>query len=531
MPPILQLGGVLCQEQDGIKRVISYAGRSLDKAQIHYGITEKECLALIFSIKHFDCYLRSTKFTAVVDHIALKWLKDIKQPTGRLWRWTILLQAYDFKIEYKPGLLHANADAISRRTYPEPTNEDNNFLYNITLHSDAGHDNVHDNDVSDLESGDNVDDTSGDAIETDIHVDMKNLAALQANDINFRDVITYLQSGDLPANPNCRRDNLNKHTDYFLHDDIQVAIPSSLVPIVLRDTHDSPLTEGHLGFARTIEKTKMRYFWPRMCSDIIKWVETCEICAQKKRPKLSIRAQITPMPSSDPFERISTDILGSLPLCTNSKNQYVLVFVDSFTKYIELISLANIRATTVVRAFLHTIICRHGTLRFLHSDRGTNYLSQIVKETCKLLNIKKTQTTSYHPSCNGQSERMMSFITTFLAKYIDGAQDNWDELIPFVRFAYNTSPCLDSTEYSPYFLVHGLHPVMPSDTSLKPPLNVSKDTASFVGTLLSNLEVARTSAKDILKERKEAMAKRKSKPSSVKVRRRGVPVHSAGYYR
>ena len=73
------VGGVLCQEQDGIERVISYAGRSLDKAQRNYGITEKECLALIFSIKHFDCYLRSTKFTAVVDHIALKWLEDIKQ--------------------------------------------------------------------------------------------------------------------------------------------------------------------------------------------------------------------------------------------------------------------------------------------------------------------------------------------------------------------------------------------------------------------------------------------------------------------
>ena len=55
-----------------------------------------------------------------------------------------------------------------------------------------------------------------------------------------------------------------------------------------------------------------------------------------------------------------------------------------------------------------------------------------------------------------------------------------------------------------------------------------------MGTLLSNLKVARTSAKDILKERKEAMAKRaleKAKPSTVKGWRGGVPVHSRGYYR
>ena len=77
----------------------------------------------------------------------------------------------------------------------------------------------------------------------------------------------------------------------------------------------------------------MRYFWPRMCTDIIKWVKAGEIFAQNKRSKLSITAQITPMPSSDPFERISADILGPLQLCTNSKKQYVLVFVDIFCLY------------------------------------------------------------------------------------------------------------------------------------------------------------------------------------------------------
>lgn len=98
-----------------------------------------------------------------------------------------------------------------------------------------------------------------------------------------------------------------------------------------------------------------------------------------------------------PFERVSTDILGPLPKCSGTDNKYVLVFVDCFAKYIELISLRDITALTVVRAFLREIVCRQGAPNFLQSDRGTNYLSNIVKITCQLIGTKNTQTVSYHP--------------------------------------------------------------------------------------------------------------------------------------
>ena len=67
------VAGILLQEQpDKSIRPIAYAGRSLNAAETNYGITEKECLALIFAIKQFDCYMRYNHFTAVVDHAALQ---------------------------------------------------------------------------------------------------------------------------------------------------------------------------------------------------------------------------------------------------------------------------------------------------------------------------------------------------------------------------------------------------------------------------------------------------------------------------
>ena len=172
----------------------------------------------------------------------------------------------------------------------------------------------------------------------------------------------------------------------------------------------------------------------------------------------------------------------------------------------------DIKARTVAWAFLTEVICRHGTPSYLHSDRGTNYLSHIVKETCKLLQITKTQTSSYHPQCNGQSERMMSVILASLAKRLDAQHDTWDRHLPFVQFVHNNSPCLDSTGYSPAFLTYGLHPRSPLDTML-PALDTMlpaipdppRSAQQYLADLLSVLECAKADAEAAMTARKQFM--------------------------
>ena len=76
----------------------------------------------------------------------------------------------------------------------------------------------------------------------------------------------------------------------------------------------------------------------------------------------------------------------------------MFLFICYMTKYVELVPLQNIRATAIADALINHVICRHVIPNVLHSDRGTSYLVNIVRETWKLLNIKKTQTTMLHPS-------------------------------------------------------------------------------------------------------------------------------------
>src|SRR4051794_30064341 len=111
------LGAVLSQiDEEKRERVIAYASRSLNKAECNYGITDQECLAIVWAVKHFEPYLGLLPFRVITDHSALKFLQTAEMPTGRRARWIMYLQQFKFEITYRPGKENKNADALSRIT-------------------------------------------------------------------------------------------------------------------------------------------------------------------------------------------------------------------------------------------------------------------------------------------------------------------------------------------------------------------------------------------------------------------------------
>ena len=109
---------------------------------------------------------------------------------------------------------------------------------------------------------------------------------------------------------------------------------------------------------------------------------------------------------------------------------------------------------------------------------------------------------------------MMSNILNSLSKLLEDKHDIWDNFIPYVQYSYNTTPNLDSTGFTPFFLNHGRYPRMPIDTVLQhPPEMIAPSAAEFITQTVKNLNVAYQSAENILKERKEIM-KLKSEKST-----------------
>ena len=110
------LGATQEQQQNEFSRVIAYGGCKLSAQERNYSSTEREALAVLDGIKRFLSYLYGRKFYVITDHHSLRWLMNIKEPTGRLARWSLEIQQYDFEIVHRSGRSNANADVLS--TYP-----------------------------------------------------------------------------------------------------------------------------------------------------------------------------------------------------------------------------------------------------------------------------------------------------------------------------------------------------------------------------------------------------------------------------
>ncbi|SAL97626.1 hypothetical protein [Absidia glauca] len=106
------IGAVLVQHG----RPISYASRTLQASEINYHTTEKECLAIVWALNHFYCYLYGATFTIYTDHAALKSILSTKMPRGRIARWILTLQSYQFTIVHKKGTLNTDACCIMCNT-------------------------------------------------------------------------------------------------------------------------------------------------------------------------------------------------------------------------------------------------------------------------------------------------------------------------------------------------------------------------------------------------------------------------------
>jgi hypothetical protein len=110
------VGNALCQStgEKEKNQPIAYASKQLTPAERNYSTTERKCLSMVFSVKKFRHYLMCNLVVFFVDHMAIKYLVNKAELSGRLARWVLLLEKFDYLVEYKPGRMHLQADHLSR---------------------------------------------------------------------------------------------------------------------------------------------------------------------------------------------------------------------------------------------------------------------------------------------------------------------------------------------------------------------------------------------------------------------------------
>jgi hypothetical protein len=120
---VLGIGAILGQlDEEGKEYVIAYASRSNNKVESNYSSYEGEFLVVVWAVIDFKPYLYGTNFILYTDHQPIKWLMTNNKLTGKLARWALILQKYEFKVIHRLGITHENADTMSWK--PLITSED-----------------------------------------------------------------------------------------------------------------------------------------------------------------------------------------------------------------------------------------------------------------------------------------------------------------------------------------------------------------------------------------------------------------------
>ncbi|RWS00829.1 uncharacterized protein B4U79_07625, partial [Dinothrombium tinctorium] len=297
--------------------------------------------------------------------------------------------------------------------------------------------------------------------ETQTPIDLNQIKQLQQRDEYCMGIKTKLEQG--------RKITFTIKDDIvykIIKDDgnkkLLIVVPRFFRKQILQEFHDSTIG-AHLSALKTKEKIEHNFWWPQLTQTVRRYVQGCEECQKLKSPRAPIQGYLEPTKPVSPWNRLSIDILGELPQ-TERGNRWIIVAQDSFTKWCEIKAVSNIKASTVADFILYNIILRHGTPLHLLSDRGPQFMSNLVQELCKLLVIKKISTAPYKPSTNGQVERLNQTLANCLAKFTIKNHREWDILLPFIEWSLNTS-IQDSTKFSPYFINHGRHPVFPVDAA------------------------------------------------------------------
>ena len=257
---------------------------------------------------------------------------------------------------------------------------------------------------------------------------------------------------------------------------------------IIREYHAS-LVGGHKGVTKTYLRIRNRFVWPEMKRDIQDLIRACHSCQKNKLVRIKTRQPmiITDTPASA-FDKVALDLVGPLPI-TPDGNQYVLTMQDNLTKYCIAQPIPNKRATTVAEAFARHLIASFGSPRAILTDRGGEFINDLLKNLAKIFKIQHVTTTAYHPQSNGSLERSHQVLVDYLKHYIKEYED-WDRLIPFAMLSYNTS-VHESTKFTPHELIFGKPARLPSSF---PSTDELETYGSYLQELITHISDIRSRA-------------------------------------
>lgn len=423
------VGAVLLQEgKDGRMHPIAFESKKLSPAERNYPAQERELLGILHALRSWRCFVEGRHYIVRTDHHPLQYFRSrTKPPPPRLIRWIAELELYDPEIHYKCGVDNQVPDLLSRRDGPN-------------CHSDEA------------------------------SLEPEYLYALKSIEESDWPRFYAMEESKWPE---AYKDLLMKHRDKFVkHGDkvfrkvrqgastheIRFALFAKRADIV-QEFHTS---FGHAGRETVYDLIKKRWWWPGMKDDIQDWLRSCPQCQlAANADRGTHHAPMRPLDVPSAFSRWHLDFIGPLPN-TMKGNNWILVAVDYATNWTIARAMPVATSQAISDFVFEEIVMKFGCPEEVLSDRGPNFMSQVLNFYLGRAKIHHKYTSAFHPRTNGKVERTNGIVKQMLRKYTNGAIYRWDNFLEPAVFACNIRKHR-TTNVSPYFMVYGVEPRLPGD--------------------------------------------------------------------
>ena len=483
------VGFILSQEDEQGRRVPAHYGSlPLTPTQQQYGQTKLELYGLYRALQRFRSHITGVRKLVVETDAAgiIGMLKKPHELPSPIDQWATGILQFTFKLIHVPAYRHKGPDALSRRRY---TSEDNGTLEsdpeewvdNIVLIAQVDEDDSESSQPSSTivgqeSSGSRVflqkllfpllnDDTF--QIQPLITTYTANTAH-QYTDQDLIDILIYRTGGKKPKLQTKRQIKhfRSKAKPFYLqeahmykerpgHPPQVVIFSPERRQEILWEMHEEA---GHHGIWAVEQQVTFRYFWPGMKEQIKQHVQSCHTCQLRSTKKMHITITISHPPCL--FSKVYLDVM-KMPKSTYKKKEWLIGCRDDLSGITECKAIARDQAKVIARFFLKQIILRYGNVLEVVTDNGPSF----AKEFAKLLQqygIRHIKISPYNSQANGVVERGHYNIREALVKLCEGNLSKWPLMVPAATYADRIT-VRRATGFSPYFLLHGVHPFMPGD--------------------------------------------------------------------
>lgn len=445
-------GAVLMQvHPDGSKRVVAYFSKVTQGAESRYHSYELETLAVVRALQQFRHYLVGVTFKIITDCNALKATERKKDLLPRVARWWIYLQDFNFTIEYRKGTLMSHADYLSRNP---PATQVNHIDRPLTW----------------AQMAQNADDET-------------------------QDLLQKLREGLLdPRRYVCQNDLLYyRYTPVGEESRLLCFVPKGHRLSLLRIYHDE---HEHIGADKTLDLILKHFWFPGLKPFVRKYTSHCLICITKKRVPRAPQQPITSWEKSDvPFNTVHADALGPLPESNGYK--FVLIIVDSFTKFCLLFPMYRQDTDELKRVF-NEAISLFGAPKLLVCDRGRMFEASSFTDWISELGCDIHYITPEMHHSNGQAERYVRTVLNLIRVESHNRNTSWSETLRKIQLVLNITR-QKTTQASALHLLIGTSATTPIIRSLIRDIAIENASPNHEAMR----EISRSRARALLKKNQE----------------------------